>query len=238
VPLQSIESIYGFLNLLPGLEATLLLFTRTSEYSNWKLVLYWLSTPSPAFNFRHKAGRWPMRYSLSTLCPPRWAPSHDLLPNFRALPWLPQPLKTIGSPEVWFPNSAKQFESTWSGLTSTQYVPPSGFLNLLTVYSSNCPVILFHITSTCGIPPSECSPWKQHRTFIRFDSPALNVLILRPQLPAYSWTNSQELRARRHVRPNKYTFCEVLIRSQVRSHPTSVLPLVGGRYSLGVFNAF
>jgi hypothetical protein len=35
------------------------------------------------------------------------------------------------------------------------------------------------------------------------------------------------------MRINKYPTCVVLICSQVRSHPTLVLPSVGGRCSLG-----
>jgi hypothetical protein len=39
----------------------------------------------------------------------------------------------------------------------------------------------------------------------------------------------------RAMRINKYSTCVVLICSQVRSHPTSVLPSVGGRCSVGFF---
>jgi hypothetical protein len=45
---------------------------------------------------------------------------------------------------------------------------------------------------------------------------------------------SQALPIRRLVRPNRYHLHKVLIRSQVRSHPASVLPSTGGRYSLGL----
>jgi len=41
----------------------------------------------------------------------------------------------------------------------TRYVPSSGFLNLLTAYSSKHPVALFHATGAHGIHPSELSPW-------------------------------------------------------------------------------
>jgi len=46
VPLQSIERTHNFRNLLPGFEATPIASTRSSEHSNQKLELYWLSTPS------------------------------------------------------------------------------------------------------------------------------------------------------------------------------------------------
>ena len=48
------------------------------------------------------------------------------------------------------------------------------------------------------------------------------------------WSDSQTLRTRRYVRPNKYALRLVLIRSQVRAHPALVLPSTGGRYSLGL----
>lgn len=47
-----------------------------------------------------------------------------------------------------------------------RYVPPSGFLNLLAVFSSDYLVALFHTTSTCGVRPSECSPHRQHLALV------------------------------------------------------------------------
>jgi hypothetical protein len=40
----------------------------------------------------------------------------------------------------------------------TRYVPLSGFLNLLVVYSSHRPEALFHAPNTHGIHPAEFSP--------------------------------------------------------------------------------
>jgi len=50
----------------------------------------------------------------------------------------------------------------------TRYVPLTGFLNLLAVSSSDCPMVLFHTMRTHGIRPTEYSPQTQHRTFVRF----------------------------------------------------------------------
>jgi hypothetical protein len=42
----------------------------------------------------------------------------------------------------------------------TRFVPSSGFLNLLTAYSSPYLVALFHATDACGVLPPELSPFK------------------------------------------------------------------------------
>jgi len=57
--------------------------------------------------------------------------------------------------------------SPWDYLS--QYVPLSGFLILLAVYSSNHLEVLFHTSSTREICPPEFSPWKQHRTLVEYD---------------------------------------------------------------------
>jgi hypothetical protein len=170
VPLQSIESIIGFRTLLPGFEAALMTLARFPELSNWKIVLYWLSTPSSVLHNRLKPVLRSMRFSLSVLCPPKWTFSHDLSLVLRALPFLPQPQKAVDSPEVWFPNSAKQFEFTNLGLplpVRSAYrlsQPYSGLLLDLPCGFISC---YWHLRDS----PSEFSPWKQHRTFVRFDFP-------------------------------------------------------------------
>jgi hypothetical protein len=50
-------------------------------------------------------------------------------------------------------------KSTYRKPCLTHYVPPSGFLNLLTAYSSLLRVALFHATSTTGIHPSKLFPF-------------------------------------------------------------------------------
>jgi hypothetical protein len=47
----------------------------------------------------------------------------------------------------------------------------------------------------------------------------------------YSWTSP----VRKPVWCSRYHLYKVLIHSRVRSHPTSVLPSAGGRYSLGLW---
>jgi hypothetical protein len=107
VPLQSIRSIHNFRNLLPGFEATLMTFTRSSEFSNQKLVLYWLSTPSSALstNTKLEDGAWGIHFQSyahrgehtpMTFCSP--------LERYHGYP---NRKRAIDSPEVWFPNSAK-----------------------------------------------------------------------------------------------------------------------------------
>jgi hypothetical protein len=94
MPLQSTESIHGFRNLSPGFEATLMTFTRPSEYLSWELVLYWLSTPSTAFLSQRKAGSWSLEVFVVSSMPTEVDNSHGLLLVFRVLPWLPQPQKS------------------------------------------------------------------------------------------------------------------------------------------------
>lgn len=151
MPLQSIESLNGFCNLLPGFKATLMTLARYAELSNWKIVLYWLSTPSSVLHNWLKPIQRPLRFSLSTLCPPRWTFSHDLSLVFRALPFLPQPQKRLALLRFFLP-IARNSSSLLIWVYLSQYVPLLGFLNLLAICSSNCPVALFHATSTCGIP--------------------------------------------------------------------------------------
>jgi hypothetical protein len=43
----------------------------------------------------------------------------------------------------------------------TRYVPPSGFFNLLTGYSSPHCAALFHAADACGVFPPELSPPKK-----------------------------------------------------------------------------
>jgi hypothetical protein len=50
-------------------------------------------------------------------------------------------------------------KSTFRKPYLTLYVPPSGFLNLLTAYSSLLRVALFHATGTTGIHPSKLFPF-------------------------------------------------------------------------------
>lgn len=118
VPLQSIKSIHNFRNLLPDFEATLMTFTRSTERSNQKLVLYWLSTPSTDLSAGAKPEdvSWGIRFrsyahrgehSPMTFCSPL-EHYHGYSNRKRA----------ISSPEVWFPNSAKQWKFTCSGVTS------------------------------------------------------------------------------------------------------------------------
>jgi hypothetical protein len=46
VPLQSIENLNSYQNLLPGTEKTLMTLTRTSESSSLELARYWFGAPS------------------------------------------------------------------------------------------------------------------------------------------------------------------------------------------------
>jgi hypothetical protein len=55
----------------------------------------------------------------------------------------------------------------WAYLT--QYVPLSGFLNLLAAYSSNRFGVLFRTPYAHGIHPSEFSPREQHLLLVEFD---------------------------------------------------------------------
>jgi hypothetical protein len=127
-PLQSIRNENDFLSLLPDFEFTLMTFARPAKISNEMLVLYWLSTPSLALVYRTKADMWTMRFSLLILRLPGR--------HFQYLPKQTNPISTEGkhpsmvfrsslelchsrpnhkvvdSREVYFPNSAKQFEST------------------------------------------------------------------------------------------------------------------------------
>lgn len=68
-----------------------------------------------------------MRFSFSTLCPPKWTNFHDLLLILRAYHLCPNRKKAVNSPEVWLPNSAKQYESTQPGLTSPSTVHLQAF---------------------------------------------------------------------------------------------------------------
>ena len=120
----------------------------------------------------------------------------------------------------------------------TRYVPPSGFLNLLTACSSNHPEALSHASGTHGIFPCRAFPLKTAPCSLRAGFPRSQRIILHPQPPACVQTNSLPWPTRRQVRFNRYVTYVVLICSQVRSHPTSVLPSVGGRYSLGFVNTF
>jgi hypothetical protein len=71
-----------------------------------------------------------------------------------------------------------------------RYVPLSGFLNLLAVYTLNCPEALFHAPGTHGVHPAGFSPRKQHRPLIRFDYLAYPVLILYLNPPAWKQADS------------------------------------------------
>jgi hypothetical protein len=125
-----------------------------------------------------------------------------------------------------------QVNLTWVYLT--QYVPFTGFLNLLTVYSLNHPAALFHATSTYGVHPTEFSPWKQHCPFVRVSYLASMVLFLPLHPPAWKQLDSWNTHSKRFVRLNKHHRIKVLIHLQVRSHLALVLPATSGRYSLGV----
>jgi hypothetical protein len=59
----------------------------------------------------------------------------------------------------------------------TLYVPPSGFLNLLTVYSSSFRVTLFHVTGTCRILPSELFPFAELFDALASTMPSCRYLI-------------------------------------------------------------
>jgi hypothetical protein len=72
----------------------------------------------------------------------------------------------------------------------TRYVPLSGFLNLLAVYTLIHPEALFHAPGTYGVHPSELSPWKQHRTLVEIDYPWSEMPCLHPQTPAFLQMNS------------------------------------------------
>jgi hypothetical protein len=120
----------------------------------------------------------------------------------------------------------------------TRYVPPSGFLNLLTAYSSNHPEALSHAPGTHGVFPCRAFPLKTAPCSHRAGFPWSQRTILHPQPPACVQMDSLLIPIRRQVRSNKYATHVVLICSQVRSHPTLVLPSAGGRYSLGFVNTF
>jgi hypothetical protein len=68
--------------------------------------------------------------------------------------------------------------------------------------------------------------------------PRVQRIVLHPQPPACVQMDSCSRPTRRPVRANKYATHVVLFCSQVRSHPTLVLPSVGGRCSLGFVNTF
>jgi hypothetical protein len=63
--------------------------------------------------------------------------------------------------------------------------------------------------------------------------PRSPCIILHPQPPACVRMNSRTPPPRREVALNRYATRAVLIRPQVRSHPTTVLPIMGGRCSPG-----
>jgi hypothetical protein len=120
----------------------------------------------------------------------------------------------------------------------TRYVPPSGFLNLSTAYSSNPPEALSHAPCTHGVFPCRAFPLKTAPCFHQAGVPRAQRTVLHPQPPACVQMNSRSRPTRRSVRANKYAHHVVFFCSQVRSHPTSVLPSVGGRCSIGFVNTF
>lgn len=83
-PLQSFKSEVSFRTLLPRFESTLMTLARFPEYSNWMLVLYWLSTSSMTFNAECYVSTGPLRYLQSVLCLPKQTNSHNLSLVFRA----------------------------------------------------------------------------------------------------------------------------------------------------------
>jgi hypothetical protein len=113
----------------------------------------------------------------------------------------------------------------------TQYVPLSGFRNLLAVSSSNHPEAFFHASSTHGVFPLRAFPLKVAPHSRRDWFPRVRHTVLRPQPPACLQTNSWTENTRKCLRSSKYTSSVVLIHSQVRSHPVLVLPSTSGRYS-------
>lgn len=134
-----------------------------------------------------------------------------------------------------------QRETIWvhcSRVYLARYVPPSGFFNLLAVSSSNRPETFFHASGTHGVFPCRAFPLKTALDSHRAKFPHRRRTVLHPQPPACLHMNSCLTPTRRKVRNNKYATYVVLICSQVRSHPTLVLPFAGGRYSLGFVNAF
>jgi hypothetical protein len=75
-----------------------------------------------------------------------------------------------------------------------QYVPLTGFLNLLADYSSNRPEALFHAPSTCGIHPPECSPWEQHRPLVEVGSLVIFYRSPIHHLVASHWNQNETAR--------------------------------------------
>jgi len=133
------------------------------------------------------------------------------------------------SHEVSSPYSA---HAIWVYLTRVylaRYVPLSGFLNLLVVFSSNCDVVLFHTTCTHGIRPAELSPWTQHLILIEWG----HLSLLHPSSESTEVFSSESLHLiypKAHsIRP---THSQQVFNAQVRSHPVPVLPYTGGRCSL------
>ena len=70
----------------------------------------------------------------------------------------PSLISTAASPGVPAPLTPRIREIHSPRVYLARFVPPSGFLNLLTVFPSPHLVALFHATDVCGVLPSELSP--------------------------------------------------------------------------------
>jgi len=125
-----------------------------------RLSPYWFGAPSLALR------RWPRpwRSSPSHSSPQiniavdplvRLGPLRSLAARFHHRD-VKKRLPLVGFPSPLAPSAlvVHLFEE----LCLLHLVPPPGFLNLLTAYSSQCLVTLFHATGTCGVIPSELSP--------------------------------------------------------------------------------
>jgi len=115
-----------------------------------------------------------------------------------------------------------QREAVWVHLPRvclTHYVPPSGFLNLLTVFSSNCAEAVLHASSTRGVCPSEYSPQKQHRALVESGFLFHSLCCHHLPVPACRQMACWVLRIRKSMRPNSRTLKEVLFYLRVRSRP-------------------
>lgn len=69
--------------------------------------------------------------------------------------------RTAASPGVPSPLTPPVREVHLPRVYRARYVPPSGFFNLLTAYSSPHCAALFHAADACGVLPSELSPLKK-----------------------------------------------------------------------------
>lgn len=238
MPLQSIKSIRGFSNLLPDLEATLMSFTRPTECSIWELAFYWLNTPSSIF-----LTDWRQLLTLEVFT------LISMSAEANILPW---PFARLESITTGTPTAKERLTLLRFGLPIARSNSSPLALGLprpdmfrLQVFATSWRLTPRTALWLCFMPLALAGFSLQSVPLESSIAPSSGTIPPR-KMYLFSTHNCRRV-CDRIVRLNKpeglcdltnTLTCKVLIRSQVRSHPTLVLPSVGGRYSPGIFNTF